>query len=176
MTTKEEPGLDAIGTVPVCQRCGSERVVTDAWACWNREAGFWELEAHFDQAFCHGCEAATQLQWIRVEGPENGRVRDLNDAFRTLGQGRGSVFVTDGVSSQGPEFVTRALAAVRGFDSFSEDNDPWGEHDFGSIELEGHKLFWKIDPYDLDLQAHSQNAANPAVTHRVLTLMLASEY
>jgi len=55
-------------------------------------------------------------------------------------------------------------------------NDPWGEHDFGAIDLEGQKLFWKIDPYDLDLQAHSQNAANPAVTHRVLTLMLASEY
>jgi len=176
MTTVDKTGLEVLGEVPVCARCGSERVVTDAWACWNREAGLWELETQFDQAYCHGCEAETQLQWVRVDGPENGRVRDLNDAFRTLGQGRGSVFVTDGVSEMGAEFVSRALAAVRGFDRFSEDNDPWGEHDFGAIELDGKKLFWKIDPYDLALKAHSPNAANPAVTHRVLTIMLASEY
>ena len=176
MTPEDQTGLEALGRVPVCARCGSERVVTDAWACWNREAGLWELETQFDQAYCQGCEAETQVQWVRVTGPENARVRDLNDAFRTLGQGRGSVFVTDGVSEMGAEFVARALASVRAFEAFSEDNDPWGEHDFGAIELEGQKIFWKIDPYDLALQAHSPNAANPAVTHRVLTLMLASEY
>jgi hypothetical protein len=38
------------------------------------------------------------------------------------------------------------------------------------------KIFWKIDTYDLDMQAMSPNPANPAVTHRVLTIMLASEY
>ncbi|MEW9921137.1 DUF3768 domain-containing protein [Marimonas sp. MJW-29] len=176
MTTKETTGFDILGEAPICARCGSEHVVTDAWACWNREAGFWELETHFDQAYCRTCEDETDLQWIKPEGPENGRVRDLNDAFRRLGQGRGSVFVTNGVSALGPEFVARALAAVRCFNNFSEENDPWGEHDFGAFELEGHKLFWKIDPFDLALQAHSPNPANAALTHRVLTLMLASEY
>lgn len=176
MTTKERSGPEAIGDVPICADCGSERVVTDAWACWNREAGLWELETHFDDAYCHACEADTRLLWIRPDEPPNRRVRDLNDAFRTQGLGRGSVLLTQGVSALGADFVAKAAAAVRRFDGFTEDNDPWGEHDFGAIDIEGQKVFWKIDPYDLELREHSPNAANPAVTHRVLTIMLASEY
>ena len=84
--------------------------------------------------------------------------------------------MTEGVSAEGSEFVVAAVAAVRAFDTFGEDNDPWGDHDFGAVELGGQKLFWKIDPYDLDLKAHSPYPANPGVTHRVLTIMLASEY
>ena len=176
MQTEEKPGLDAIGEVPVCAECGSERVVTDAWACWNRETGLWELETKFDDAYCHECEGETRLQWIRPNEPPNRRVRELNDAFRKRGLGRGTVLVTDGVSGLGSDFVADALAAVRGFNAFSDENDPWGEHDYGAIELGGQKLFWKIDPYDLDLRAYSPNPANPAVTHRVLTIMLAHEY
>jgi hypothetical protein len=40
---------------------------------------------------------------------------------------------------------TLALGLVRLFDRFTPDNDPHDEHDFGSIELHGRKLFWKID-------------------------------
>ncbi|WP_370276587.1 DUF3768 domain-containing protein [Roseovarius indicus] len=176
MSEQEKTGLDAIGEVPVCASCGSERVVTDAWACWNRDAGLWELENSFDDAYCHACEAETRLQWIRPDDPPNRRVRDLNDEFRTRGLGRGTVLVTKGISALGPEFVAKAVSAVRRFDDFTEDNDPWGEHDFGAIDLDEQKIFWKIDPYDLDLQDQSPNPANPAVTHRVLTIILASEY
>jgi hypothetical protein len=31
------------------------------------------------------------------------------------------------------------------------NNDPYGEHDFGSFELAGEKFFWKIDYYDFAL-------------------------
>ena len=61
-------------------------------------------------------------------------------------------------------------------EDFTEDNDPHGEHDFGSFEMAGEKFFWKIDYFDLDLKFHSPDAANPDLTHRVLTIMLASEY
>ena len=176
MTAKEKLGLDAVGEVPVCATCGSERVVIDAWACWNCAAGLWELEAHFDQAHCHACEGETKLYWSRPDAPQNHRVRDLNDAFRTRGLGRGSVMVTEGVTAHGAVFVMEVVAAVRRFNAFTEDNDPWGEHDFGAVEIEGQKIFWKIDPYDIDLQAQSPNPANPAVTHSILTIMLASEY
>lgn len=176
MSDEEPTGLDAIGGVPICATCGSERVVRDAWACWNREAGMWELEHAFDYAHCHQCEGETKLEWITPDQPTNGLVRELNDAFRTRGQGRGSVFVTEGISALGPETVAAIMSNVRAFDGFTEDNDPWGEHDFGSFDHGGEKIFWKIDPYDLDLTAHSPNAANPAVTHRVLTVMLAQEY
>ena len=65
---------------------------------------------------------------------------------------------------------------MRTFDDFSEDNDPWGEHDFGSFEHNGRTINWKIDYYDLALRFHSPDAADPAVTRRVLTIMLAEEY
>ncbi|WP_430449491.1 DUF3768 domain-containing protein [Rhodophyticola sp.] len=165
-----------IGSVPRCQSCGSERVVKDAWACWNRDYGLWELEAVFDCAYCHQCEAETRLVWSQPEVPQNGRIRELNDAFRRDGQGRGSVMLTVGIQGEGQEFLEAAVAAVQGFDAFGEDNDPWGEHDFGAVEVRGQKVFWKIDYYNPDLTAGSENPANEAVTHRVLTIMLASEY
>jgi hypothetical protein len=59
---------------------------------------------------------------------------------------------------------------------FTTDNDPNGEHDFGSFTLVGRKFFWKIEYYDKELRYGSENPADPGVTTRVLTLMLASEY
>jgi len=59
---------------------------------------------------------------------------------------------------------------------FSSDNNPYGEHDFGSFEIDGHKLFWKIDYYALDMMHGSEDAANPDITTRVLTIMLTEEY
>lgn len=176
MPNEEKMGLDVIGEVPVCADCGSERVVTDAWACWNREAGLWELEQHFDRAHCHRCEAETRLKWIRPKEPPNHAVRELNDAFRTELSGRGSVMITQGVSALGEAFIAKAVAAIQNFCEFNDENDPWGEHDFGAVEIDGQKVFWKIDPFDLDLKMHSPNPANPGVTHRVLTIMLAAEY
>ncbi|MBL0001421.1 MAG: DUF3768 domain-containing protein [Sphingomonadales bacterium] len=69
-----------------------------------------------------------------------------------------------------------ALLAVRTFNDFTNGNDPYGEHDFGAFTMGGERLFFKLDYYDHSLQAHSPNAADAAVTHRVLTIMLASEY
>ena len=47
---------------------------------------------------------------------------------------------------------------------------PNEEHDFGSFEADGHKIFFKIDYYD------SPDPSDPAVTNRVITIMLAEEY
>jgi len=162
--------------VPTCKTCGSERVVTDAWACWNPSYGLWELETSFDHAYCQQCEDETKLVWKRVEQPPNKRVQELNDAFRMRGVGGGSLMVTSGIGEQGQDFVVKAIEAVRTFSDFTADSDPYGEHDFGSVEIDGQKIFWKIDTYDLEMQAMSPNPGNPAVTHRVLTIMLASEY
>lgn len=107
---------------------------------------------------------------------ETSRIRELNDAFRVKGEGRGSIMVTVGVQALGEEFVTLAMLAVKEFEDFSADNDPWCEHDFGALEIKSQKVFWKLDYYDLALTAGSENPANEAITHRVLTIMLASEY
>jgi hypothetical protein len=37
---------------------------------------------------------------------------------------------------------------VAAFDSFNEDNDPHREHDFGSFDYDGQRIFWRIDYYD----------------------------
>ena len=58
-------------------------------------------------------------------------------------------------------------------DGFTPRSDPYGEHDFDAFELDGRKLFWKIDIYDAD---ERYGSPDPAVTSRVLTIMLAEEY
>ena len=63
------------------------------------------------------------------------------------------------------------------FDRFTDDNDPHGEHDFGCIELEARRIFWKIDYYADDaMEWGSEEPSEPARTYRVLTIMLAEEY
>lgn len=87
-----------------------------------------------------------------------------------------TVVVTAGVQTNGHAFLKEVRAKVAGFDRFSQDNDPHEEHDFGAIEISGEKLFWKVDYFDNSLKELSPDPANPNLTHRVLTIMLASEY
>jgi hypothetical protein len=99
----------------------------------------------------------------------------LNDRLRTTLEG-GRVLVTRGVQALGQDALQKIVAAVRHHSTFTEDNDPFGEHDFGVIQGCGPKIFWKIDYYDTALSMHSPNPADPAVTTRVLTILLAEEY
>lgn len=69
-----------------------------------------------------------------------------------------------------------AISKVATFDDFSADNDPHGEHDFGTFEFAGEHFFWKIDYYEPSLEYGSEDPADPTKTTRVLTLMLAKEY
>lgn len=103
------------------------------------------------------------------------RIRELNDAFRQSLVDGGS-YCTDGVSTHGVAFTAAAMAAVQAFDAFTLDNDPYGEHDFGALTVDGEKLFWKIDYYDLSVHFGSNDPADPAQTTRVLTIMLAEEH
>src|SRR5215471_7170169 len=103
------------------------------------------------------------------------RIRQLNDTFRrSFFLGR--VVLTSGVDALPDLIKARALQLVRVFDYFNEDNDPHGEHDFGSFELANFTFFWKIDYYDESCEFGSEDPADTARATRVLTLMLASEY
>jgi len=103
------------------------------------------------------------------------KIRMLNDCLRRTGQG-GKVFVTDGIVALGAEFARAVLAAVTGFDEFSGANDPHREHDFGSVDVMSHRVFFKIDYYDRTGTVHSPDPTTNKVTLRVMTIMLASEY
>jgi Protein of unknown function (DUF3768) len=103
------------------------------------------------------------------------RIRELNDAFRQTFAG-GKIVMTGSVAAL-PDMVTaHALVEVTRFDNFTPDNDPHGEHDFGSFDLAGQKFFWKLDYYDCNLEFGSDDPADPSKTTRILTLMLAAEY
>ena len=111
----------------------------------------------------------------RCANPRTDRIRTLNDAFRTSLSG-GSVMVTQAVAALGAEAQREIVAALRHYDEFDADNDPYGEHDFGRITVQGHEILFKIDYYDQDLVWHSPDPSDLAVTHRVLTVMLAEDY
>lgn len=104
------------------------------------------------------------------------RIRELNDAFRRGGLTSGRWVTTPGVAALGTVFLLCAVSMVRQFDAFTPDNDPHGEHDFGTFDLAGERLFWKIDFYDPSLKYSSESPEDLKATVRVLTIMLASEY
>jgi len=106
---------------------------------------------------------------------DKARIRQLNDALRLTLRG-GRVLMTVAVNALPDDLKALALQRTRTFADFSEDNDPHGEHDFGSFELAGKTFFWKIDYYDERCAFGSQDPSDPCRTTRVLTLMLASDY
>ena len=103
------------------------------------------------------------------------KIAALNDhARQTFGECR--LVITQGVAELGKDDVAYILDKVRKYKDFTPINDPYFEHDFGSIQFGESTIFWKIDYYDIDLQMHSPDPSDPAVTTRILTIMLAEEY
>ena len=84
--------------------------------------------------------------------------------------------LTAGVNELPDMVKAAAIQKVASFDDFSEDNDPYGEHDFGTFRLCGRRFFWKNDYYDRAMKYGSEDPADPDQTTRVLTIMLVSEY
>ena len=102
-------------------------------------------------------------------------IKTLNDNFRKTFIG-GRVMLTSGIRAKTQDEIAEILEKVRGFDNFTTANDPYGEHDFGSFDYKGQKIFFKIDYYDLNYEYMSENPADPTITNQVLIIMLASEY
>ena len=103
------------------------------------------------------------------------KILELNDKFRQTGVG-GMTLMSRGIRVLDPTIRQTIINAIRVFDQFTVDNDPYGTHDFGSVKVEGDLIFWKIDYYDLDLIFGSPDPSDPNVTKRIMTIMLAEEY
>jgi len=103
------------------------------------------------------------------------RSRELNDAFRRTFVG-GAMMITAGVEAMPLDQRRSPLQKVRVFETFSEENDPHAEHDFGAVDEAGERFFWKVDYYDHNTEHGSPDPADPAVPTRVLTIMRADEY
>ena len=96
-------------------------------------------------------------------------IAQLNDAFRKSGQ---NILLTPG--TQALPDIPGLVKAVQDFDTFTPDNDPYGEHDFGIIGWHSETTYWKIDYYDQALK-YGEDPLSPEC-RRILTILLASEY
>ncbi len=130
------------------------------------------VELDYDEAGLErGIELATSLDTSQT-------LADIQSALDEFARPSGVVgYCYGGSMAWLAASATSALIdQISRFDAFTPDNDPHGEHDFGCIDIGKQKFFWKIDYFDLKLERHSPDAANTDSTHRVLTVMLASEY
>jgi len=107
--------------------------------------------------------------------PNTARIKELNDQFRQSFLG-GGVLLTTGFQALSADIQKRSIEAIQRFDNFTEDNDPYGEHDFGEVIIDSQKVWFKIDYYGLDLQSGSPDPSDPSLTKRVLTIFLPEEY
>jgi Protein of unknown function (DUF3768) len=103
------------------------------------------------------------------------RIRALNDELRQ-NFADGIAVMTPGIAALGPQAVERIVKTIAVYDDFCHANDPHEEHDFGAFDADGHRVLFKIDYYDESLTYHSPDPADPSVTKRVITIMLAEEY
>lgn len=107
----------------------------------------------------------------QVQNETAAQIAALNDAARSNAF---NYMATLGVMSLDEVTISDIFVAVQDFSKFTEDNDPYGEHDFGSFTVTGNKVFWKIDYYDQQLQ-YGIDPLDPSC-RRVITIMLAEEY
>ena len=107
----------------------------------------------------------------QVPNETSAKIARLNDAMR---ENAHNYTATRGILALDPSVVSDIFIAVQNFEDFDKDNDPYGEHDFGSFTVSGVKIFWKIDYYTEDLSGWCDPLSPDC--HRVLTIMLAEEY
>jgi len=120
------------------------------------------------------------------EQEKSATIRDLNDRFRrnipTVTDVPGQVVLTSGIQeltntdAEPGKHLLKLFHTVRSFDDFTKDNDPYGEHDFGALDFEGARVFWKFDYYAPGMMHGTDDPTDTAKTVRVLTIMLAEEY
>jgi hypothetical protein len=103
-------------------------------------------------------------------------IQKINDRFRASGFRGGEACFTQGVAALPPRKIKQLVNKVIKFKNFNENNDPYEEHDFGSITQNGVLYFWKIDYYNQDMTGGSEDPSDEKQTKRILTLMEAREY
>lgn len=130
----------------------------------------------------------TQAEGVSKEDQEQAevaaKIAEQNDRFRTTWGADfsvlGQIVMTRGVADLSPAAKAIIMQRVQTFDTFTEDNDPYGDHTFGAFAFEiggnSYNLFWKIDFYDTDYSMGSDDPSDVTVTRRVLTILHAHEW
>lgn len=121
-------------------------------------------------------------------GYNRDRCAQLNDELRKYGPRRAQdgIFISEALryhmeehenlmSAQAQRLELNRQIATYDFDA-DVGNDPYGERDMAFFDFLGERICFKIDYYDLDRLFGSDDPANPEITSRVMTIMLASDY
>ena len=135
------------------------------------------------------------MQQLAPAAPGNtdrtAEIAALNDAARTGALATSKTVFTralaDILAGEDPDPGTRQLNLMMGQRSLRQlinetpidpGNDPHGERDFGVVEFEGHKIFWKVDVYANDgtLSWGSETPWDAQLSFRIVTIMLASDW
>ena len=119
-------------------------------------------------------------------------IRRLNDVARAIPGISCLATATIGFQALPDHDRSAALAVIAAFSKFDDNNDPYGEHDFGAVyrlvsgawtqerpeddKVIAVTVFWKIDYYDPSLTFGSEAPWDEQRTKRVLTIMLSNEY
>ena len=114
-----------------------------------------------------------------AKAAEIAAIAQQNDAFRRMPVMHPSVgrwVMTAAICAEGETFCDEVIAAVRDFDAFTEEMDPYGEHAMGRVEVQGKAVWWKIDLYDRNYEYGSPSPAEITETRRVLTILFPSDY
>ena len=106
-----------------------------------------------------------------VQNDNSAEIARLNDGAR---DNVVHYIATRGILSLDPVVIPKIYNSVQNFKDFTEDNDSYGEHDFGWFTVSGVKIFWKIDYYDEALKGWCDPLSPDC--HRILTIMRADEY
>jgi len=104
--------------------------------------------------------------------PDTARIRELNDAFRQSFQ-PDQVVLTSGVARL-PNLMS-LIRQVKSYDTFRPEDDPYGEHDFGSLTFEDQKVFWQIQYFNKDCTAGAEDPASDEA-RRIMFVLLDCEY
>lgn len=114
-----------------------------------------------------------------TDDEKKARIRELNDDLRTNGKGRnGRIVLVGSLANEigNDELMIEVIRAVRTFTDFDEDNDPHGEHDCATFQVDSRDYLFKIDYYALDEQQGSEHPEDPNVTIRIMSVMYAEDY
>lgn len=89
-----------------------------------------------------------------TDDEKTARIRELNDELRTKGHAlNGRVVVMGGLTNESREKHHSVFEAVAKFDAWTTGDDPYGEHDFGKVVVDGEAFIWKIDYYAIGDEA-----------------------
>ena len=120
--------------------------------------------------------------------PDDALIAEQNDRFRralpSLTPGtvapdglRGRMVFTQSIAARGPLFALLCLLEIAALETFGPEDDPDGRHDFGAVEVQGERVWFKIDLYsDETVEWGSERPGDPSLTFRVMTVMLPSDW